>query len=122
MPIALEYKSDHLVVRLVGRSFLTAMRRSIVVPYSDIRRVDVESPRWPSMVKEWRIGTHLPNVIAHGLFVTWTGGRRRFVHFERDTERVLTIHLEGHPDFTEVSIEVRDPEAAQKELQTRAPR
>lgn len=122
MPVALDYKSDHLVVRLVGRSFLTAARRSIVIPYSDIRRVDVESPRWPTMFKEWRIGTHLPNVIAHGLFASWTGGQRRFVHFDRGTERVLTIHLEGHPDFAEVSVEVREPEAAQKELSKHASR
>jgi len=74
------------------------------------------------MVKEWRIGTHLPNVIAHGLFVPWTGGARRFVHFDRKTERVLTIHLDGHPDYAEVSVEVRDPDAAQKELQNRATR
>lgn len=122
MPVALDYKSDHLVVRLVGRSVLTTVRRNVVVPYSDIRRVDVESPRWPSMFKEWRIGTHIPNVIAHGLFVTWNGAQKRFLHFERDTARVLTIHLDGHPDFTEISVEVREPEAAQKELAARSSR
>lgn len=117
MPVALDYKSDHLVVRLVGSSVLTTVRRSVVVPYSSLRRVDVESPRWPSVWKEWRIGTHVPGQIAHGLFVAWSGGHRRFVHFDKKTERVLTIHLEGHPDFHEVSVEVRDPFAAQKELQ-----
>lgn len=122
MPVALDYKSDHLVLRLVGRSVITAVRRNVVVPYSDIRRADVESPRWPSMLREWRIGTHIPNLIAHGLFATWNGAQKRFLHFDRETTRVLTIHLDGHPDFTEISVEVREPEAAQKELSTRAGR
>lgn len=120
MPVALDYKSDHLVIRLVGPSVITAVRRNVVVPYSDIRRVDVESPRWPSLWKEWRVGTHVPGRIAHGLFAPWTGGPKRFVHFDKSTERVLTIHLEGHPDFQEISVEVRDPFAAQKELQSHA--
>jgi hypothetical protein len=122
MPVALEYKSDHVVLRLVGSSFLTSARRSVVIPYSDIRRVDVESPRWPSLWKEWRIGTHVPGQIAHGLFATWNGAQKRFLHFDRGSERVLTIHLDGHPDFTEVSVEVRDPMAAQKELAQHAGR
>lgn len=116
MPVALDYKSDHLVVRLVGSSVLSTLRRSVVVPYSDIRGAEVEAPRWPSLVKEWRIGTHMPGYIAHGTFVTWIGAHRRFVHFDRKTERVLTIRLAGHPDFEEISVEVRDPEAAAREL------
>lgn len=122
MPVALEYKSDHLLVRLVGRSVLTSLRRTLVIPYSDIVRVEVEAPRWPSMVKEWRIGTHFPSVVAHGLFSTWNGKHKRFVHFDRDTARVLTLRLEGHPDLHEVSVEVRDPDAAQKELSRRTMR
>ncbi|HUR69433.1 MAG TPA: hypothetical protein VM370_09320 [Candidatus Thermoplasmatota archaeon] len=122
MPVALEYKADHLLLRLVGRSALTSVRRSVVIPYSDIARVEVEAPRWPSMIKEWRIGTHWPNYVAHGLFATWDGKHKRFLHYDRDTTRVLTIRLEGHPDFNEVSVEVRDPDAAQKELSTRAAR
>ena len=120
MPVALEYKSDHLLVRLVGNSVISALRRTIVVPYSDIRGVEVEAPRWPSLLKEWRLGTHLPGVLAHGLFATWTGKHRRFLHFEKRTARVLTLRLEGHPDFEEVSVEVRDPDAARKELSARA--
>lgn len=117
MPIALEYKSDHLLVRLVGGTTLSSLRRTIVVPYSDIRSVEVEAPRWPSMLKEWRIGTHFPDVVAHGVFIPWKGGRpRRFLHFNKGTQRVLTIHLEGHPDHDEISVEVRDPDAARKEL------
>lgn len=122
MPVALDYKSDHLVVRLVGNAVLTSLRRNVVVPYSDIRRVEVEAPRWPSMIKEWRVGTHLPNVIAHGLFSTWDMKQKRFLHFNKDTTRVLTLHLDGHPDFHEISVEVRDPDAAQKELAARAQR
>ena len=122
MPVALDYKSDHLVVRLVGRSVLTSIRRSIVVPYSAISRVEVEAPRWPSLVKEWRVGTHMPSLIAHGLFSTWKGGHKRFLHFEKTTTQVLTIHREGHPDFHEVSVEVRDPIAARDELAKRARR
>ena len=122
MPVGLEYKSDHLLVRLVGSSVLTSLRRSVVIPYSDIASAEVEPPRWPSMIKEWRIGTHLPHVIAHGLFSTWDGKHKRFLHYDRDTTRVLTIHLQGHPDFHEVSVEVRDPDAAQKELGSRAGR
>lgn len=119
MPIALDYKSDHLVVRLVGSSVLTSARRSVVIPYSDIIAADVEAPQWPSLVKEWRIGTHVPGLVAHGYFQTWDGKQKRFLHFDRKTSRVLTIKLAGHPDFTEVSVEVRDPEAAQKELLNR---
>lgn len=122
MPVALDYKSDHLVVRLVGPSVLASLRRSIVVPYSDIRSVEVEAPRWPSVIKEWRIGTHIPGILAQGLFSTWNGKQRRFLHFERGTRRVLTLRLSGHPDFEEVSVEVRDPDAAQKELANRAGR
>lgn len=122
MPVALEYKSDHLVVRLVGSSAMTSLRRNLVLPYSDITTAIVEAPRWPSLIKEWRIGTHLPGVIAHGFFSTWNGRHRRFVHFNRGTDRTLTIHLEGHPDLEEVSVEVRDPDAAQKEIASRAQR
>lgn len=122
MPVALEYKSDHLLVRLVGSSVLTAARRTIVVPYSDILAAGVDAPRWPSMVKEWRIGTHMPGYIAHGYFATWNGKHRRFLHYDRRTTRVLTLRLEGHPDFDEISVEVRDPDAAQKELSARARR
>ena len=122
MPVALDYKSDHLVVRLVGASVLSALRRNVVIPYSDIRSVDVEAPRWPSMIKEWRIGTHIPNVIAHGFFSTWDMKHKRFLHYNKDSTRVLTLRLEGHPDFQEVSVEVRDPDAAQKELATRTMR
>jgi hypothetical protein len=122
MPVALDYKSDHLVVRLVGRSVVTSIRRNIVIPYSDIRRVEVEPPRWPSMWKELRVGTHFPGVIAHGLFTSWDLKHKRFVHFDKGSSRVLTLRLEGHPDFQEVSVEVRDPDAAQKELSGRASR
>lgn len=122
MPVALEYKSDHLLVRLVGPSAVSSLRRTLVLPYSDIKEVRVEPPTWPSLVKEWRIGTHVPNFIAHGLFVTWAGKRRRFLHYDRGTKRALTLLLVGHPHFDEVSVEVRDPEAAQKELLARAGR
>lgn len=122
MPVALDYRSDHLVMRLVGRSVITAVRRNVVIPYSAIRSVEIEAPRWPSMIKEWRIGTHIPNLIAHGLFSTWDMKQKRFIHFDKDTTRVLTLRLEGHPDLHEVSVEVRDPEAAQKELASRAVR
>lgn len=120
MPVALEYKSDHLVIRLVGRSFLTAARRAVLVPYSDITRIDVETPRWPTLTEGWWIGALVPEAIAHGAFARWSGGERRFLHFESRTQRVLTIHLAGHPDFAEVSIEVRDPDAARAELMKRA--
>ena len=122
MPVALDYKSDHLVVRLVGRSVLTALRRNVVIPYSDVKDARIEAPRWPSVVKEWRVGTHFPRLIAHGLFSTWDMKTKRFLHFEKDTARVLTIVLEGHPDFQEVSVGVRDPEAAQKEILSRTAR
>lgn len=122
MPVTLEYKTDHLLVRLVGRSALTAARRNLVLPYSDIVGAQVEPPRWPSFVKEWSIGTHLPRIIAHGYFSTWNAKQRRFLHIDRDTQRVLTIRLEGHPDLDEVSVEVNDPDAAQKEIAGRARR
>ncbi|HUR68778.1 MAG TPA: hypothetical protein VM370_05985 [Candidatus Thermoplasmatota archaeon] len=120
MPVALDHRSDHLLIRLVGPSVLTSVRRSVVVPYSDIQRVDVESPRWPSLLRDWYVGTHLPSLIAHGVFVAWAGGHRRFLHFERDTERVLTSHLVGHPDHQEVGVEVRETDAARDELAKRA--
>lgn len=122
MPVALDYKSDHLVIRLVGRSVLSSLRRNVVIPYSDIRSVSIDAPRWPSMIKEWRIGTHIPGIIAHGLFSTWDLKHKRFLHYDRDSKRVLTLVLEGHPDFHEVSVEVRDPDAAQKELANRSVR
>lgn len=119
MPVALDYKSDHLVIRLVGRSVITSVRRAVVVPYSSIRGVDVEEPRWPSLLGGWRVGTHLPGQIAHGAFATWKGENRRFVHFDKSTQRVVTLRLEGHPQFDEVSVDVRDPVAAQGELDRR---
>ena len=122
MPVALDYKTDHLVVRLVGRSILSSVRRNVLVPYSDIQAVRIEAPQWPHLFKEWRVGTHVPNWIAHGLFSTWDLSRRRFLHFDRDTTRVLTLVLNGHPDFDEISVEVRDPDAAEKELAAKARR
>lgn len=117
MPVALEYRSDHLLIRLVGPAALTSLRRAVVVPYSDIDRVDVEPPRWPPAFSN-RIGTHLPGYIASGTFMTWKFEHRRFLHFDRKTSRVLTIRLKGHPAFEEISVDARDPDAAKKELET----
>jgi len=119
VPVAIDYKSDHLVLRMVGRSVFSALRRNVVIPYSDIREALVEEPRWPSMIKEWRVGTHMPGLIAHGFFSSWDLKQKRFLHFGKETRRVLTLRLDGHPDFHEVSVEVRDPDAAQKEIASR---
>lgn len=119
MPVSLDYKSDHLVIRLVGRSVITALRRNVLIPYSSISGVQVEAPRWPSAIKAWRIGTHLPGIIAHGTFTTWQQKHRRFCHFEKATRQVVTLRLSGHPQFDEVSIDARDPLAVQTELQRR---
>lgn len=118
MPVALEYYSDHLLVRLVGPTAIAALRRAIIVPYSDIREVQVESPRWPPVLSN-RIGYHLPGVGVTGTFMSWRFDEKRFLHFDRKTQRVLTLRLKGHPTFEEISVEVRDPDAAKKELESR---
>lgn len=118
MPIAIEYRSDHVQLRMVGPAALSSLRRVIVVPYSSIALVDVEPPRWPPILAN-RIGTHMPGVIVSGTFMSWRFGHKRFLHFDRNTRRVLTLRLAGHPTFEEVSVEVRDAEAAKKELDAR---
>lgn len=120
MPVALEYRSDHLVARMVGPRLLTSLRRSIVVPYSAIRRVDVESPRWPHPLDGWWLGAYVPKMFATAAYTRWRGGERRFVCFGRRADRVLTLHLRDHATFDEVSLEVADPFSAQKELASRA--
>lgn len=119
MPVALEYYSDHFVIRMVGSSALSALRRAVVIPYSDITSVEVGAPEWPHVLKEWRIGTHMPGIIASGTFGSWKGGPRRFLHFDHKDEKVLTLKLSSHPDFQEVSVAVKDAEAARDELQKR---
>lgn len=118
MPVALEYRSDHLLLRMVGPTALASLRRVLFVPYSNIASVEVGEPRWPSAFGP-RVGTHLPKVIASGTFSDWRLKDRRFLHFDRNSGEVLTIRLLGHPSFDEISVEVRDPHAARKELEAR---
>lgn len=118
MPVALEYRSDHLLLRMVGPAALASLKRVLFVPYSDIADVVVEAPRWPPTFAP-RVGTHMPGFIASGSFWNWKLGDRRFLHYERSTNRVLTLRLRGHPSFDEISVEVREPDAAAKELEAR---
>lgn len=120
MPVAVEYYSDHVVFRMVGPAAVSSLRRTVLVPYSRIREARVERPPWPSMVREWRVGAHVPGLLASGYFSTWDRRRRRFLHFDRGASHVLTLALEGHPSYDEVSLQLADPEAARKELDARA--
>lgn len=118
MPVALEYYSDHVLIRMVGAASLSSLRRSIVVPYSDIAAVEVAAPEWPTSLAN-RVGTHLPRVVASGTFMNWKFGERRFLHFDRKTSEVLKLDLAGHPDFIGIQVEVKDPRAARVELDKR---
>lgn len=113
-----EMREDHVLVRIEGVPRLTTLRGSFSIPYSTIRKVDVEPPRWPGVLDHWRVGVHWPHGIARGTFTSWKG-HRRFLWFDKKADRVLTIALEGHPDFDEVSIEMDDPEPVREEIERR---
>lgn len=104
----IQLAQDHLTVQFEGLGAAAHMRRSIVIPFSTMTRVDVGAPEWPPLVRAWRVGTHLPGITARGTFVGWQG-RRTFYSIDRRTKEALTMHLREHPDFDEVTLDVPDP-------------
>lgn len=116
--VPVEVHKDHLLVRLEGMGFLSTLRRSITVPYSTITRIEVGRPEWPDFFEGWRIGTHVPGLVARGTFVTWKGVRR-FWWVGRSTKATITLHLAGHPDFRKMVLDVEDPEGLEKQVEQR---
>lgn len=106
-PPRVEIHTDHLLIKLEGVDRVAAMKGSLVVPYSTIASAAVASPEWPAVVTPWRLGTHLPGVVAKGTFREWNG-RRRFLDIDRGTKHALKLQLHGHPDYDEVELDVAD--------------
>lgn len=102
-----EVHDDHLLVKLEGLHGVGAFRRSLVVPYSTISSASIESPHWPGLVDNVRVGTFVPRVLALGAVRTWQGERRLY-DIDRSTTQALTLRLEGHPEFDRVELDVQD--------------
>jgi len=118
MPVALEYYADHFLVRMVGPAALTSLKRAIVVPYSDVAAAQAKAPEWPAIFSN-RVGLHAPKFAVSGLFMDWRFQHHRFLHFDRNTSTALWLDLNGHPDYEQVVIAVRDAEAAAAEIMRR---
>lgn len=117
-----ELQDDHLRVRLDAVASVTALSGDLVVPYSTVESVDVVAPEWPSAFPAWRVGLHLPGVVAKGRFASSWRGPRRFLWLDRRTRRVLRLRLRGHPQLGEVALDVPDAEALADSLRTRLPK
>lgn len=110
-----EIRPDHLLLRLDGAASALAPRREVVVPFSDIVDATTEAPRWPSLAGQWQIAAYVPGVIAVGDFHEWNG-KRRLLALDRHTKRSLTLRLEGHPAYDEITIQSEDAEALASRL------
>lgn len=113
----LEFGPDGFAVVMPGLAAFAAARRRLPIRYDQVASAEVAPvERAPTLV--WaRVGTHLPGVWEMGRF--GYAGRKRFLFHGRRTRRVLALRLRGHP-FTEVSVDVDDPEALLGELRLRA--
>lgn len=110
---------DHVRVKLDRMASVATWSGDLTVPYSTIREVDVVAPEWPPFLPLWRVGVHLPNVVAKGRFRSSFRGPSRFLWIDRKTERVLRLRLEGHPQISEVSLDLPDAEALRDEIAKR---
>ena len=114
-----ELRSDHLLVHLEGPAAALAPHRDVVIPFSDIVDARAEPPQWPSATGQWQIATYLPGVVAVGDFHEWDG-KRRLLAFDRSTKETLTIKLNGHPSFDEISVQVEGAAALADQLAQRS--
>lgn len=110
---------DHLRVNLDRVASITTLSGDIVVPYSTITSVDVVAPEWPPFFPPWRVGLHMPGFTAKGTFGRSFRGPRRFLWFERKTQRVLRLRLADHPRFEEISLDVPNAELLRGDVETR---
>lgn len=106
-PAHIEFHEDHLSLKLEGVHAAEAMRRAVIVPYSTIENAEVRAPEWPGFVDHYTVGAFLPGVVARGTFVEWNG-RRRFLDIDRKTQQALTLKLQDHADFDEVTVDLPD--------------
>ena len=116
-----ELRADHLLVHLEGPAAVIAPHRDVVVPFSDIVEARTEEPRWPTATGQWQIAAYLPRVVAVGDFHEWNG-KRRLLAFDRKTKETLTLKLNGHPDFDEISIQADGARAIADDIAGRAPK
>ena len=117
-----ELHDDHLRVKLDTMASVTALTGDLVVPYSTVAAVDVAPPEWPPFLPAWRVGLHLPNVVARGRFRASWRGPQRFLWFDRKTTRALRLRLEGHPAYAEIALDVPDAETLRDAVAARARR
>lgn len=115
-----EVNEDHLRIRLDRIASITTLTGDVVVPYSSIASVEVGPPEWPPFFPAWRVGVHMPPAfVAKGRFASSFRGPRRFLWLERRTTRVLRLRLAGHPQFSEVQLDVPDAEALRERIESR---
>lgn len=115
MTLLVDLHDDHLVVRLTGIDAMTGLRRSIVVPYSDVREVDVRAPEWPNFAGIWGAGLRAPPFVMKGSIGKPLGPWDRFFWQDRRTQQVLYLRLEGHPTYRELHLGVEQaPELAHR--------
>lgn len=115
----LELNEDHLRVRLDRAASITMLTGDVVVPYSTLASVDVVAPEWPPFLPRWRVGLHLPGIVARGRFGASFRGPRRLLWFDRTTTRVLRLRLAGHPQLSEVAIDVPNAEEMRARIEGR---
>lgn len=115
----LELNEDHLRVKLDRMASVTTLTGDVVVPYSTLATVDVVAPEWPPFLPPWRVGLHLPGVVAKGRFAAGFRGPQRLLWFDRNARRVLRLRLAGHPQFGEIALDVPDAESLRERIESR---
>ncbi len=103
----IEIKGDKLVVHMTGFHKVMALKSQLEIPLSHVRSVETDSPIVHEDVGFKLPGAYLPGVITAGSYLK--KGQWSFwdVH---DPKKAIVIHLEDE-HFTNVVVEVADPEA-----------
>jgi len=105
-------------IRYDGVAAILAVKRPLVVPYEQIRAVEVGTTRPPALA--WRVGLSDPiGGWRRGRF--WSGGRKLFVDLRRP-ERAVVLQLDRESDFDAVALEVDRPEELAEAIRARIAR
>lgn len=110
---------DHVRVKLDRMASIATLSGDLTIPYSTVREVDVVAPEWPPFLPLWRVGVHVPGVVAKGRFRSSFREPTRFLWLDRKSQRVLRMRLDGHPQLSEVALDVPDAESLRDQIAKR---
>ncbi|HWG90783.1 MAG TPA: hypothetical protein VNZ52_08060 [Candidatus Thermoplasmatota archaeon] len=90
--VTFETRQDHLLITPSPWMGALALKRSLIIPWSTLRRVSVvDSPKVGFALR--RLGTNMPGLFLAG--TVWEEGERTF-HLYGRNDRCLYLILEGH--------------------------